>query len=82
MVSSTDRAKPVLWFLDLLMWWRRLQRRIDRHVLIPAMERQAKDDFQLAAAFALHMAYDRAWQVVDWEYDEWEWNFLNRLNAA
>lgn len=75
-------SKPRFWYLDLVMWWKRYQRRFDRLFLIPALEARAKDDFQLAAAFALHMALDPAWQVCDWEYDEWEVKFLDRLHAA
>lgn len=74
--------KPDFWFLDLVMWWKKAQRMADRRFLIPALEAQCKDDFQLCAAFALHMAYDRAWQVEDWQFDQWEISFLDRLDRA
>ena len=59
-----------------------MQRRVDRRILIPTMEKLAPDDFALAAAFALHMAYDTAWHACEWEFDEWERNFLDRLMLA
>ena len=80
MDSLTER--PQFWFLDLIYWWKRMQRRVDRRILIPTMEKLAPDDFALAAAFALHMAYDTAWHACEWEFDEWERNFLDRLNEA
>lgn len=81
-VPTNRGVKPPLWFLDLIMWWKRMQRSVDRQMLIPALEERCKDDFQLAAAFALHMAYDSAWHVEDWQFTDWEWAFLNRLHAA
>lgn len=77
-----DRTKPPFWFLDLIMWWKRMQRRVDRRILIPALERAATDDFQLAVAFALHMAADSAWHVPGWQFTDWEVAFLDRLHRA
>lgn len=65
-------------WLNPFVWWRRLQRAIDRQLLIPAIEANARDERIFALAFGMHVGVDSAWQVEEWELTRWERTLVNR----
>ena len=55
-----------------LVWWRKMQRRMDRQILIPVLMERAGNSTLFAKAFALHVSMDTAWQVPDWQLNSYE----------
>lgn len=69
----------MLRWLNPFVWWRRLQRRMDRTLLFPAFIELGASQSDFALAMAYHMKLDLAWQVPDWEFTAWEREFLDGL---
>ena len=55
----------------LTAWWRRRQRRIDRRILFPEIERKSLDREKYLTAVFCHILVDPAWKHRDeWKEEE------------
>ena len=66
----------IVLFRAVRSWWRARQRKFDMETLWPELAAQARDEQHAKSGFAMHIAFDPAWE--DLSFDE-KREFLMKL---